>query len=252
MVLLSFPFSPVNGELYLVAPVSGQNQYQWEAVSNTWRLVGTATGVSPGVYGDVNNIPQITIDATGKITVASNISIGSTYIRTNNVGAYNSYVWPNTDGLTSDFLSTDGAGNLIWRAIPFTNYWKLTGTTLFPTTDGENLALTDSLGNITFFSDVTTSETEFVNGTTGVVITPDPTGTSQMIHDMPIPSGVFQVQPLFGIIQCNSDSRVLCRLSDGGTTTKINARIIITMIGGGNLPSGNHRFSVILSHLSGQ
>lgn len=178
MALLSFPAAPVNGELYPLVPVAGQNQYQWEAVSNTWRLVGTATGVAAGVYGDVNNIPQITIDVTGKITVAANIPIGSTYVRTNNVGAYNSYIWPNADGAASDFLSTDGAGNLVWQAIPFTNYWKLTGTTLFPSTDGKNLALTDSFGNITFFSDVTTSETDFVNGATAVVITPDPVGIS--------------------------------------------------------------------------
>ena len=178
MALLSFPAAPVNGELYPLVPVTGQNQYQWEAVSNTWRLVGTATGVAAGVYGDVNNIPQITIDVTGKITVAANIPIGTTYVRTNNTGAYNSYIWPNADGAASDFLSTDGAGNLVWQAIPFTNYWKLTGTTLFPSTDGKNLALTDSSGNITFFSDVTTSETDFVNGATAVVITPDPTGTS--------------------------------------------------------------------------
>ena len=178
MALLSFPAAPVNGELYPLSPVAGQNQYQWEAVNNTWRLVGTATGVAPGVYGNVNNIPQVTIDATGKITVAANIPIGTTYVRTNNTGAYNSYIWPNGDGGASDFLSTDGAGNLVWQAIPFTNYWKLTGTTLFPSTDGKNLALTDSSGNITFFSDVTTSETDFVNGATAVVITPDPTGTS--------------------------------------------------------------------------
>ena len=87
MALLSFPAAPVNGELYSLVPVTGQNQYQWEAVSNTWRLVGTATGVAAGVYGDVNNIPQITIDVTGKITVAANIPIGTTYVRTNNTGS---------------------------------------------------------------------------------------------------------------------------------------------------------------------
>ena len=74
------------------------------------------------------------------------------------------------------------------------------------------------------------------------------TGTTEQIHDMAIPSSVFRVAPLLGIIQCNTDSRVLCRLNDGSTTST-NARIVITMIGGGNLPTGAHRFSVILSHL---
>jgi hypothetical protein len=76
-------------------------------------------------------------------------------------------------------------------------------------------------------------------------------GTTEQIHDMVIPSSVFRVAPLLGIIQCNTDSRVLCRLNDGSTTST-NARIVINMIGGGNLPTGNYRFSVILSHLSGQ
>ena len=75
------------------------------------------------------------------------------------------------------------------------------------------------------------------------------TGTTELIYDMAIPNSVFQVAPLFGIIQCNTDSRVLCRLSDNSTTST-NARIVINMIGGGNLPTGYHRFSVILSHLS--
>ena len=74
-------------------------------------------------------------------------------------------------------------------------------------------------------------------------------GTTEQIHDMAIPSGVFRVAPLLGIIQCNTDSRVLCRLNDGSTTST-NARIVINMIGGGNLPTGAHRFSVILSHLA--
>jgi hypothetical protein len=178
VALLSFPASPVNGQLYPVAPVVGQNQYQWEAATNTWRLVGTATGVIPGIYGDVDNIPQITIDATGKITVATNIAIGANYVKTNNTSAYNSYVWPNSDGGASDFLTTDGSGNLSWLPVPFTNYWQLLGSTLLPSTDGYNLALTDSLGNITFFSDATTSETDFINGTTSVVISPNPAGIS--------------------------------------------------------------------------
>ena len=76
-------------------------------------------------------------------------------------------------------------------------------------------------------------------------------GSTEQTHDMAIPSSVFQVAPLLGIIQCNTDSRVLCRLNDGSTTST-NARIVINMIGGGNLPTGAHRFSVILSHLSGQ
>jgi len=178
VALLSFPASPVNGQLYPVAPVVGQNQYQWEAVSNTWRLVGAATSVAAGTYGDVNNVPQFTVDVSGRLTFAVNVPLGATYVKTNNTSAYNSYIWPNSDGTPTSFLSTDGAGNLVWQAVPFINYWKLTGTTLSPDTDGNSLELNDSLGNRTFFSDVAAGTTEFVDGATAIVITPDAAGTS--------------------------------------------------------------------------
>jgi len=178
VALLSFPASPINGELYPVAPVVGQNQYQWEAATNTWRLTGTSTGVIPGVYGDVNNIPQITVDATGKITVATNISIGSSYIKTNNGAAYNSYVWPNTDGAATTYLSTDGAGNLSWQPNPFVNYWQLIGSTLSPVTNGDNVALRDAGGSLTFISDTVSKETEFLDGVTAVVVSPNALGIS--------------------------------------------------------------------------
>ena len=104
---------------------------------------------------------------------------------------------------------------------------------------GVGLILKESSNNISIFKQ------QFLES---IVLTLN--GSTEQTYDMPIPSGVFRVAPLFGIIQCNSDSRVICRLSDTSTTST-NARIIITMIGGGNLPTGYHRFSVILSHLSG-
>jgi hypothetical protein len=66
---------------------------------------------------------------------------------------------------------------------------------------------------------------------------------------MPIPVGVFRVKPNFGIIQCNSDAKLLCRLDDATTITQ--AKIVMNMSDGSNIPSGLHRFSVMLSHLSG-
>lgn len=178
MALLSFPASPVNGQLYPVAPVVGQNQYQWEAVSNTWRLIGTATAVTPGIYGNSDNIPQITIDVTGRITLAANIPIGASYVKTNNLAAYNGYTWPNSDGTVDEILTTNGAGVLSWQTFPFTNYWQRTGTFLSPSTDGDSLFLTDASANITFISDPSTSETEFIEGTSAVVISPNSAGVS--------------------------------------------------------------------------
>lgn len=154
MALLTFPTSPADGDLYPLAPVPGQNQYRWEAATNTWRLVGTATAVVPGTYGSAENIPQFTVDITGAITAASNIPIGQYYVKTGSPGAFNSYIWPAADGAVGSFLQTDGSGNLSWSNTPFINYWQLIGgNTLAPIANGYELALTDPAGNTTFFAD---------------------------------------------------------------------------------------------------
>jgi hypothetical protein len=77
MAVLVFPSSPANGELYPSSPLTGQNQYRWDASTLTWRLLGEATGVLPGTYGDDANVGQFTVDATGKITFAQNVPIAS-------------------------------------------------------------------------------------------------------------------------------------------------------------------------------
>lgn len=80
MALLSFPPFPNNGEQYPPAPLPGQNVYIWDGTDLTWRLSGTATGVNAGTYGTSVAVPQITIDATGRITYAidEGIQLGDT------------------------------------------------------------------------------------------------------------------------------------------------------------------------------
>lgn len=77
MASLQFPSNPVNGELYPSNPGVGEIQYQFDAAAGTWRLLGTATGVIPGTYGDSTNIPQFTVDSTGVLTFAQNIPVTS-------------------------------------------------------------------------------------------------------------------------------------------------------------------------------
>lgn len=168
MALLSFPPGPGNGQLYPTNPVVGQNQYQWVSAEATWRLLGPATGVVPGIYGGPDDIPQFTVDATGRITVANNVGIGSYYVKTNNAGAYNGYVWPVADGATDTYLSTDGAGNLSWVPNPFLPLWQLAGQTLEPVSDSYSLAINNSSGNNVFFVESTTGEVKVSNPAGGV------------------------------------------------------------------------------------
>ena len=178
MALLTFPSPAVNGQLYPVAPVAGQNQYQFEAATSTWRLLGTATGVVPGTYGSISAIPQFTVDSTGRIVIAADITISSTYVKTGNVAAYNAYVWPNLDGTSSQVLTTDGAGNLSWTTFPYTNYWQQVGNVISPILAGASLELTDIASVPTFLSDPSTFTTSFINGTTSVNIKADPLNAS--------------------------------------------------------------------------
>ncbi len=77
MALLSFPSPATNGQLYPTAPLPGQNQYQYEGATQTWRLLGTATTVTPGCYGDSSNVATFCVDAQGRITTAANVPIAS-------------------------------------------------------------------------------------------------------------------------------------------------------------------------------
>jgi len=75
VALLTFPFPATNGQVYPVSPPAGTNIYQWDSADQTWRLLGPASGATPGVYGTPIAVPEITVDATGRITFAQNIPI---------------------------------------------------------------------------------------------------------------------------------------------------------------------------------
>lgn len=68
MAALSFPFPAVNGQLYPDPPTTDVNVYRYEAASNTWRLLGSSSGVTPGTYGTDSSTLQVFVDPTGVIT----------------------------------------------------------------------------------------------------------------------------------------------------------------------------------------
>lgn len=117
MALLVFPPNPANGQLYPVNPVVNQYQYQWEQSTTTWRLLGAATGVTPGTYCAENTkAARFTVDAVGRITFAECVELDG-FVKTNNISAYNGYQWPNADGGPGQVLVTDGSGGLSWLTI---------------------------------------------------------------------------------------------------------------------------------------
>lgn len=73
MATLNFPTNPVNGQVYPSTPLIGQNVYYWDSIYLTWRLLGSATGVSAGTYGSSVAIPRFTVDLSGRITFAENV-----------------------------------------------------------------------------------------------------------------------------------------------------------------------------------
>ena len=129
MAILSFPVAPVNGQLFPTSPVVGQSQYQWDSTNQTWVLLGSATGVVAGCYGDAYSVPSFCVDATGRISFAGNVPIaantpdlqqvttqGNTTTDTIDVGGLVAagLTYPITDGATGEVLTTDGAGSLGW------------------------------------------------------------------------------------------------------------------------------------------
>ena len=75
MALLTFPSNPFPGEIYPINPPVGTQVYQWSNPDQTWVLLGLSSGVVAGTYGDELTVPQITVDATGRITIAQNVPI---------------------------------------------------------------------------------------------------------------------------------------------------------------------------------
>jgi len=77
MPALNFPYPPTPGQLYPTPATSGVTQYVWDSTVGVWNTVAT-------------------------------------FMKLNNQNAYNGYVWPTTQGLDKQQLTTDATGALYW------------------------------------------------------------------------------------------------------------------------------------------
>jgi len=75
MAQLNFPDNPINGQLYPNPCPPGTTQYRWDQSVGIWRIVGVATEIVPGTYGDEVTVGQFTVDVTGRLTDANNVRI---------------------------------------------------------------------------------------------------------------------------------------------------------------------------------
>jgi hypothetical protein len=75
MALLNFPDNPLDGQLFPNPCPKGVTQYKWESSTGVWRIVGVATGVLPGRYGNEVTVAGYEVDVKGSITEAYNIPI---------------------------------------------------------------------------------------------------------------------------------------------------------------------------------
>jgi hypothetical protein len=111
VALLVFPPNPYNGEIYPVNPPAGTNVYQWDAPDQTWRLLGTATGVTAGTYGSPTRIPVFTVDVVGRLVEAYQVPIAVATTTSTGVIQVGQNLEITGDGILSvPFASTTQAG----------------------------------------------------------------------------------------------------------------------------------------------
>jgi hypothetical protein len=75
------------------------------------------TGI-PTLAGQVQGVTAgsgITISSAGVLSVDASTITG--VVKTNSLGAFNSYVWPVSDGLPNTYLKTNGSGLLSWEPV---------------------------------------------------------------------------------------------------------------------------------------
>jgi hypothetical protein len=183
--------------LFPSTPLIGDQIYQWDAANGTWLLLGAATGVTAGTYGDATHVGQFTVDSVGRITFAQDIALaaGGTVTDVNaGTGLLGGTI--TTSGIISlDTAYTDGlylslAGGTMTGDITFSGTQTFPAQDLqtvttagatttdtvtlggliasgltYPTTDGASgdYLTTDGAGNLGWISPVTPSLQDVTN-----------------------------------------------------------------------------------------
>jgi hypothetical protein len=117
----------------------------------------------------------LTVSGTGVLSVDAGPSF-NLFIKTNNAGAYNNYVWPGSAGTAGQQLQTDGSGGLTWAdsdGIPWTAKGQLivgtgvgTDVLLNPGTDTAVLVANSASASGLAYSNTITSAIQLPAGTT--------------------------------------------------------------------------------------
>jgi hypothetical protein len=100
----------VGDSFFRTNAVAGQNLFGCTA-TNTWTLMSASlnnTGVAAGTYGSASLVPQITVDAQGRITSATNVAVSG--------GGGGGSTLPGVGGQAGRYLTNDGT-NALWQTL---------------------------------------------------------------------------------------------------------------------------------------
>ena len=132
-------------------------------ITNTGTISMGTSGVTAGTFGDATNIPQITVDALGRITVGTNISI------TYGTGSVTSIV-AGTD-LTGGTITNTGTLDLGATGVTAGTYGSQLNTSIV-VVDNKGRITSASSGTITLGTGSVTSVA--INGSDGIGVTGSP------------------------------------------------------------------------------